>query len=197
MKILALDPGEETGYAIIETEGDNIKTSDYGVIPVIHPGLDGLLFSVWQWLEINHSDCFIVFEDFIPSMRLKTTKESVEVRGIIRLFCFLYSSKLWASYYPATVRNQLGVKNKAEARKLVEQILGFKVRGKDHVPDAIAVGMAHAIKVGAWIAHIDLSNQEKPSKVQRRGKDINPDNMSNQEIVEAIQRGDIKVGSKR
>jgi Holliday junction resolvasome RuvABC endonuclease subunit len=205
MIILALDPGEETGYAKIEIDGlKDIKVIDYGTIPVINPGIDGLLDSVWLWLHREtppgkQSEITIVFEDFIPSSRLRTSREAAEVRGIIRLFCIQRylshrRSNHWASYQPATVRAQLSVANKKGARLFVERVLGFKVKGKDHVPDAFAVALCHAIKTGTWIPHIDCSQPMPERGAMRNGREIDPSTMMPEELRAAINSGKVRVG---
>jgi Holliday junction resolvasome RuvABC endonuclease subunit len=199
MIILALDPGEETGYAKIEIDGlKNLKVTDYGTIPVINPGLDGLLDSVWLWLYREtppgkQSEITIVFEDFIPSSRLRTSRESVEVRGVIRLFC-TQRCHYWASYQPATVRAQLSVANKKEARLFVERVLGFKLKGKDHIPDAFAVALCHAIKAGKWIPQIDLSRPLPERRAARNGREVDPSKMTPEELRAAINSGKVRVG---
>ncbi|MCE5200825.1 MAG: crossover junction endodeoxyribonuclease RuvC [Armatimonadota bacterium] len=201
MKILGLDPGESTGFALIEVAGEEMNLIDYGEIPVLNPGLDGLLESVWFWLTGGFVDTQIAFEEFIASQKLRTTRESVEVRGVIRLYCRSYC-KEWAAYYPATVRSQLGVTNKREARDFINKLLGFKLRGRDHVSDALAVALCHALKLGLWTPHIDVSKgadfslDRKLGGKQVKNKLAEEDvrSMSSEELRQAMNSGKIKIG---
>lgn len=198
MIILGLDPGEEMGYGRIEVSRDSIKAIDYGVIPVTKPGIDGLLISVYEWLQaLDVGDMHIAFEEFIPSQKLRTSRESVEVRGIVRLWCAMcVSRKQWAAYAPATVRSQLSAKNKADVRQIVELVLGYKVRGKDHVPDALGVALCHAIKTGLWSPRFDYRHPqvERKSPAKKGVKD--PSDMSPEELRKAINSGDVRIGRR-
>jgi Holliday junction resolvasome RuvABC endonuclease subunit len=192
MRILALDPGESTGFAYIEIDNGNLLVQSYGEIPITHPGLHGMLCDIHHWLTDQVSDV-VLFEEFIISPRLRTSKESIEARAVIRLFASGWHIGDWAALHPATVRSALGVKNKTEIRRLVESILGFKVRGKDHVTDAIALGMAYAIKQGVWyptaINTGDFSLSDRTGSAKRK----TPAQATDDELREMVKRGEVAV----
>ncbi len=204
MRILGLDSGEETGYAIIDAANGQMSVHTYGVIPITHPGLGGLLKDVWFWLR-QYEECVIVFEEFIISPKLRTTKEAAEVRGVIRLFCSIYGTLQESeSYAPATIRSALECKNKAEIRKMIQDdILGYKVRGKDHVTDAMAVALCHAVKLGLW--DIPRTKKDRDFSLTRQlgGHQAKSpqtleavESMSAAELGEALKAGKIKVGRR-
>jgi Holliday junction resolvasome RuvABC endonuclease subunit len=200
--ILGLDPGNEVGFAIINVDGSTLDVVDYGTIPTLQPGIGGMLWSVLKWLEINATDAEqqLVFEEFICSHRIPSSKESHEVRGVIRLFCYMHKHGNWQAIVPATIRSQLSVKNKKEVRQWVESALGFKPGGKDHVPDAFAVAMAYAIKNGLWRPLISYRQEvSKPSsrKVNvARKSNIDPDNLTLADIQAGLISGEIGIGKR-
>jgi Holliday junction resolvasome RuvABC endonuclease subunit len=199
-RILGLDPGNEVGYALIEVSGDSLQVVDYGTIPTIQPGLDGMLWSIWRWLEENASspDVQLVFEDFICSHRIPSSKESHEIRGVIRLFCFLHKKGTWQSLVPATIRSQLGIANKKEAKAWVEAALGFKPGGKDHIPDSFAVAMACAVRQGLWQPSISFRKEaaQIPTKRTTITSKIDPDNLTDEQLQKGLRDGTIRVGRR-
>lgn len=200
MRILALDPGEACGFAVIEVSGDTLQVLDYGEIPILHPNLDGMLKDVWNWLRSrSEKNTEVAFEEFIPSQKIKTTREAAEVRGVIRLWTSL-CEKPYGTYSAAKVRGTLGVKNKAEARTLVERLIGMKVRGRNHVADAFAVAICHALHVSTWAPKIDVSGGDFTLNRKLGGKklpkDVDPEKMSKTELSEALRSGEIRVGRR-
>lgn len=201
VRILALDPGEETGFAFIDFAEQKMILQDHGVIPVTSPGLGGLLWSVWHWLELKvGDDLLLVFEEFILAPKMRTTKEAAEVRGAIRLFGTInIAAGTMTSYYPQSVRAALGLKNKKEIRAFIQNLLGFKIRGKDHVTDAIAIGMCHAVKLGLW--YPNKYAQEGDFSLTRNigGKQTSSDpdelaKLRGPELAAAIKSGKVRFG---
>jgi Holliday junction resolvasome RuvABC endonuclease subunit len=200
VRILGLDPGEETGYGCIDVADKVLTVVEYGVIPITKPGLEGLLQNTWAWLN-NSAPKWLdaaCFEEFIIAPKMRTTKESTEVRAIIRLWATI--NQIGVAYYPATVRAQTGCKNKVAIRKWVEDTLGFKVRGKDHVPDALSIAMCHAIKLGLWyptgLNQPDFSLTRKLGGKQTKSPQTVEEvaKMSATELGDALKAGKIKVG---
>lgn len=199
-KILSLDPGEETGYAIIDFADQTMTVLTYGVIPITSPGLGGLLLNVAHWVDKHLPEVDLAaFEDFIPSQRLRTTREAGEVRGVIRYVGELTTPGKVTAYMPQSVRSALGLKDKKAIRAFIQDLLGFKVRGKDHVTDAIAVGMCHAVKLGLW--HPNKFAQSGDFSLTRElgGKQTsnNPDELAKlrgAELAAAIKSGKVRIG---
>ncbi len=200
-KILALDPGEEVGFAFIDFTEQKMILGDYGVIPVTLPGVGGLLRCVWQWLNSAVAlDQFIVFEEFILAPKMRTTKEAAEVRGVIRLFGTTnIAAGTMTSYYPQSVRAALGLKNKKEIRAFIQNLLGFKIRGKDHVTDAIAIGMCHAVKLGLWYPnkHAQEGDFSLTRNIGGKQTSSDPDELAKlrgPELAAAIKSGKVRFG---
>jgi Holliday junction resolvasome RuvABC endonuclease subunit len=199
MRISGLDPGESTGFAIIDVTNDNLEVIDYGEIAVTKPGLPALLRAIWTFVGEHRG--VIVFEEFIPSQKMRTTKEAAEVRGVIRLRTSFPDCAGSTSYYPATIRSQLGCKNKVEVKAFVERILGMKIRGKDHVHDAMAAAMCHAIKLGIWQPRMDLRGQGDFTLTRKLGGgggkkiDITGD-ITDAQAVAMVQSGKARVGRR-
>lgn len=209
MIILGLDPGESTGYGLIEVEKTGVRALHYGVIERLRPGVAGLVYSVREWLEwaaptfgLRNSDCDIAFEDVILSYQSKTRKESLEARGVIREWCATNKPVDSFAYTPLQVRQQLGLPLKGTVKKdmamWVERALGYKPCGPDHVTDALGVALCHALKIGVWRAHITLPQRRAGIVVQGKPKGITvdvalrlPDRMSAEEFREKIARGEL------
>ncbi len=211
-RILGLDPGETTGYALLEAEKTGIRALTYGVIPRLRPGASGLVYSVREWLEwaaptfdLRGSDCDIVFEELILSYQSKTRKESLEARGVIREWCATNKPVDSFAYSPSQVRQQLGLPLKGSVKKdmamWVERALGYRPCGPDHITDACGVALCHALKIGVWRAHITLpQKQAKGLSVAVKTTDgcvetsVRPQaesRMTAAEFREAIARGEL------
>lgn len=185
MKILALDPGECTGWALIEVH-HGLRALGYGIVPRLHPGISGLVRSTREWLEwaaqvfeLRTSDCDVTFEEAIGSYQLKTRREGLEVRGVIREWCATNKPVDSFAYTPQQVRMQLGLPLKgtvkSDMRLWVERALGYKPCGPDHVTDAIGVGLCHALKIGAWRARIVLPERSSIRAHDKRGRFVGDD----------------------
>lgn len=190
MRILGLDPGESTGYAVIDVEGERLEVVSYGVVAVTAPGREGLVQSIAEFCTADTSDSG-AFSEIVQMPKVPTSHKALEVQGVVRMFGF-------TGYNPSTVHSQLGTRKKADTRALVGRILGFQIRGDsgDHIRDAFAAAFCHALKLGVWQPRIDLRATPAHERPQRGPGKRKIDVSTPEGIRDAMNRGDIKVAPR-
>lgn len=209
-RILALDPGETSGYGLIEVER-GVRVVTYGIIPRLRPHSAGLVYSVRQWLEwaaptfnLRGSDCDVAFEEAIQNYKAPTRTEAAEVRGVIREWCAINKPVDSFAYTPTQIRLQLGLPLKgtvkSDMRMWVERALGYKPCGPDHVTDALGIALCHALKIGAWHATIrqperaparSKGEQFAGETPQRSGERVDEDRMTSEEFRRKLASGEL------
>lgn len=158
--ILALDPGGVTGFAVvqIDTPDRPLVIRHYGVIPQLSAGRAGLLAGTDRFLKawLPRVD-EIAMEDGIEAYNLRTQSEAWEVRGCIRL-AGEQAGKPVACYHPSTVKSLICPAGKDRPKATKKQVRD-KTCGIlavtwpipcDHISDALAVAVTHAVKVHHW-----------------------------------------------
>lgn len=150
MRLVALDPGITTGFAIIEYSDPSLpRLVSYGEIPVLGQGIDALLDSTWIWLHTHALDADeLAIEGPLSVYSVRTLVELHEVRGVIREWAN-WSGVPYAAYHPATIK--AAVTGKASAKKALvakPMKLLFNVErfSSDHASDATAIAVTHLIK---------------------------------------------------
>lgn len=200
MRILGLDPGVNTGFAVIDATTDTLRAVSYGVIPVVHGGPTGLVKSIREWLdwaaatyELRGSGCDITYEEMVLTSQ-PSWKEAQEVRGVIRAWCELNKPVDSFAYTPEQVRDQLGIPQtrgvKEMVKRIVSKALGYVPTGPDHGWDALAVAIAHAIRINAWHARLRpiVPSQGRAAKVKSIAGAL-PARMTAAEFREMIKTG--------
>ncbi len=152
MRILGIDPGYGiVGFGIIDFDGYNITTIDYGVIET--PKTDSLplrLFNIESALcslfEKYKPDTLAVEELFY--FRNQTTIIPVaQARGIVLLTGYKYHAKIY-EYTPMQIKQALTGNGRAEKKQIqfmVKNILGLSSIPKpDDAADALAVAICHS-----------------------------------------------------
>ena len=185
-KILGIDPGEQTGWAVLICENGRAKLQGFGVIPVTEPGRLGLLRSVYNWLSTHTDGAETCFSEIVQMPRVPTSHPAVEAQGVVRL---------WGAtgYNPSTVHSQLGTRKKSDVAGYLERLFGVRVR-PDHAADACASALCHGVKTGV-ITRLDVAPKEEPSGLRApRGKRIEEkSDYSNDELIEMIRTGKAKI----
>ena len=178
--IIGLDPGASTGYAFVEPLGEELKVWEYGILDVTEPGTDALVRRVRRFME-EHTDpeLIVVFSKVCQFPRRPT-------------------------HHPSTIHSSLGTRNKTDTKVFVSRVLGFKPSSIDHVADAFAVAMCHALKMGWWQARIDLRSDRTRDKSSRnpRSHARNPRSESvtrewtPNEIARGLESGEVRLKKK-
>ncbi len=144
-KILGIDPGETTGYGLIEVVEDKPVAVDYGVIPVTGVSEAKILTSIYTWLSeyLMKNDAEVVaIEGPVRAPRFTDTLTN-EVRGVVKL-AVAKANIGWNVIPPATIKKNVtgsGRAKKREVQDAVRRILGIPVKTVD-VTDAFAVALA-------------------------------------------------------
>ena len=192
MIILGLDPGLKTGYAIVcatpqtaDIPRSAVRIMGYGIIPIIGEGRKAFVDSVRDWLErVEYDEA--AFSEIVQMPKCPTSHAAIEVQGVIRA---------WGAvgYHPSTIHSQLGTANKADTRQFTKRVLGWQPQGEDHVSDAIAAALCHALKLGVWQPVIDLRRQ--PAEPIRRTRKAAT--MTDEQAIQAVREGRLPVKARR
>jgi Holliday junction resolvasome RuvABC endonuclease subunit len=213
-RILALDPGLTTGFALIDLSGSGktLTVLDYGVVPIVRAGQAGFVGSLHEWLEryvvwwdLRGSGCDIVFEEGLPCYRLPTRKEATEARGVIRAWCELHKPVDHFGYLPNEVRSQLSLPTrgpvKTAAATFVARALGFRPIGPDHVTDAFAIALAHALRQNYWRPHLGWNANIEVVRAAKKRRKVSPaidaGRMSTQQALRLLDSGKARVVTRR
>lgn len=150
--VIALDPGETTGFALVSHYNGDVMVHNYGTIPVLRPGIEGLVEGTDQWLsrfvDINDGHLELAFEGPLLAYSARTKIELHEVRSVIRAFALRHSIP-HADYAPATVKATVTGSPSAGKRQValaVQRMLKLPRITTDHITDALAVGVTHLVK---------------------------------------------------
>lgn len=145
-EILGLDPGQTTGWATVEQDGDDLRVTGYGEIPVFGPTIDDLLEATEQWLDVRAlSADEVVFEGPLNIYGSMTRTELHEVRSVIRMWC-IRNNKLHADYHPAAVKKAVtgnGRAKKGDVAAVVREVFNLPRLPTDHASDALAIILTH------------------------------------------------------
>lgn len=189
-RVLGLDAGEQTGFALVIVENGVPKLQSYGVIPVTQPGRLGVVQSVYSWLSTHVSavnlNTKLCFSEIVQMRGCPTSHAAIEAQGVIRL---------WGAvgYHPATIHSQLGTRRKADVAGYLEKLFGVRVR-PDHAADACAAALCHGIKIGA-ITKLDFAPEQEPVGLRApKGKQVADDHEpTREEVVEMLKTGKARV----
>lgn len=189
MRIIGIDCGKKSGYAVIDVERDAVKIVELGILPLAGEARRGLVCGARKWLEFAkqaYPDAAIVLSQIIQVPRIPTDHAAIEVQGVCRLFAD-------AAYYPATIHSRLGTHDKAQTRKLVEKIVGYEIKTEQHSIDAAAVAICYAVEAGVFA--LTTLPMPKPEKRRSRGvPDLGPDeDITPDRIVELMRAGKARV----
>ena len=201
MRILGLDPGEATGHATLDFDLESVVVIDYGTIPI--PTLvfnksqntaqrerEPLVKGIDAWLKRNAGATIVVLNEVTQIPGLPSSHKALEAQGVCRLFAD-------EGYHPSTVHSILHTSKKTGDRTFVQEALGRKLQGAtDHVYDAIAVAMAHAIRAGVWYPkHVTLP-QPKQAKAKKLILPEDLGELTADEIAERLRTGRAKVARR-
>jgi len=152
MRILGIDPGYAlVGYGIIDYDGYNSKTVDYGVIStpkeetlpnrlyVIHSTLKKII-------EVFKPDV-VSIEELFYFKNQKTIIPVAEARGVIVLTCKECGLEVY-EYTPLQIKQALtgvGRSEKQQVQFMVKTLLGLdKIPKPDDAADAVAAALCHS-----------------------------------------------------
>lgn len=145
--LLAIDPGQTCGYAVVSWSGaGEIEVHSYGEIPVLGTGTEMLLRSVQDWLDdalkgVDH----VAWEG--PIIGARSRIEPHEVRGVLWATCLL-RDKPHSQYLPMQVKATLtgsARASKSAVAHAVRTLLNLPRLPTDHASDALAIAVTHLV----------------------------------------------------
>ena len=148
--ILAVDPSlRGTGYAILERQGDQIRTLTYGV--VVNPqtlSIPGCLLAIHETLEkavTAHRVSCMAIESVIYVQSYKTAIVLGSARGAALLAAARHGLPVH-EYAPRRVKQAVvgrGAAGKHQVAFMVRALLGLSENPPPDAADAIAIGLTH------------------------------------------------------
>ncbi len=166
MRVLGIDPAlaGPTGYGIVETDGRNYRSLDFGAVkarrsPKARAGLSGpftpdvparlreIHSAVLRLLE-KHSPDAVAVESVFTALNMRTALKLAEVRGVVLLAAAERGIPVH-SYSPREVKAAVagyGNADKHQMQQMVRVVLGMRSEaaslGSD-AADALAIALCH------------------------------------------------------
>lgn len=156
MRILGIDPGKTTGYAIIDADADGWTLVARGEwTPYGDCRGEQLCVLVSAMIDALHGADVAAMEELL-AYRQATADEKVEAQAVAKMTCWERSVEL-VTYAPVTVRSVICRDGQADD-KTIKQTLRFLARApktakrgegwSDHQYDALAVALCHLARSG-------------------------------------------------
>ena len=156
MIILGIDPGYAIlGYGVLETQGMQLRTIDYGVIETragesFPERLEKLYLGVRQLIALYKPD-HAVFEELFFARNVTTALQVGAGRGVAILAAQQAALPLY-EYTPMQIKLAVtgnGHADKQQVQSMVKMLLRLKAIPKpDDAADALAVAICHANTMG-------------------------------------------------
>jgi len=151
MRVLGIDPAAAgpTGYGVVETDGRDCRTLDFGALPARRSGFAERLREIHA-LIARLIDEFapdgVAVESVFTALNMKTALKLAEVRGVVTLAA-AQSNIPVHSYSPREVKASVagyGHANKQQMQIMVRALLGMNVTPEPaDAADALAVALCH------------------------------------------------------
>jgi hypothetical protein len=172
----------------LDFESDKVTVIDYGTIPILGDSRKEAVTSTRYWLQDHCEEGMdIVLSEIVQMPGRPTSHKAVEIQGVCRLSATV-------GYNPSSTHSALGTKKKADARKFALEAIGHKLPGAtDHVYDAAAVAMVHAIRQGIWYPKHVTPPAPKLSKARKPSVPDDLESLTGDEIVELMRQGKARV----
>lgn len=141
--ILALDPGKETGWAILTDKGELAEVGS--IKQCTRSSLLAWLKDIYLRSDVGITH--IVMEELI-AYGSNTDSEKFKVEAIIELFGEIKLLEV-TSMHPGTVKKLITGKGnckKADMRRALKSRVEIPGRSNAHIVDAVAVGLAYLIQ---------------------------------------------------
>ncbi len=152
IRILGLDPGfAETGWGIIESEGNRFRHVAHGSIRTSAGEASGVRLSiiyegVRELAERFAPECCGIEELFFAK-NISSALPVAQARGVLLLVLHQYSIQT-GSYSPPVIKQTItgaGKADKARVQEMVRLMLGLSdIPKPDHAADALAAAITHA-----------------------------------------------------
>lgn len=146
--ILSLDPGlEDTGWAVIETDGKSVVLKDFGLIKTNSSCSVGeRLKHIYEEVLAKISN-YKITQGAVEGMffvgKIKTQALSLYAKGVI-LLAFENSGIKCVEYNPLSVKKSIcgdGKASKKSLQRMIKMMFGIQQRLYPDISDAIAIGV--------------------------------------------------------
>lgn len=145
--ILSLDPGlEDTGWAVIETNGKTVILKDFGLIKTNSANTVAERLKFIHDEVLNKIDRYKITRAAIEDMffvgKIKTQAFSLYAKAVI-LLAFQNAGISYIELNPASVKKNVcgdGKASKKSLENVIKMMFGIKERLYPDVSDAIAIG---------------------------------------------------------
>ena len=150
MRILGIDPGTQVcGYGVIETDGQDARALDYGVIKGSAPSLEGRLKAIYEGLLTviaRFEPEVAVVEGAFFGKNVRSALRIGEGRGVALLAAASGGLRV-AEYAPAEVKKAVvgtGRAHKSQVQQMVRIILALpELPEPEDAADALAIAICH------------------------------------------------------
>lgn len=181
-RILALDPGLEIGYSVLEASEDSVQILEAGTVPCTKAKKPDLVL-FWEWLIQKASEPFdvLVADQLLENKGAKPTwcpKAAYHVEGVVALIAQMLEEEKGVkvrTYPGATIKSIIGRGRKIDKdgiRARMETWFGMNFGDQpDHVSDAVGHGVAFAIRELNWsppTVELPTAQPKKPRRQSRR-----------------------------
>ncbi|MGC9069865.1 MAG: crossover junction endodeoxyribonuclease RuvC [Elusimicrobiales bacterium] len=150
-RFLSVDPGlEDTGWAVIESNGKGIRVKGFGLIKtknntLVQSRLSKIYDEISKIIE-NYSITQGAIEGMFFSNKIKAQTLSLYAKGVIML-AFEKHCICCSEYNPVTVKKMItgnGKANKSYVKRVIKAMFSINEKLYHDVSDAIAIGIAAA-----------------------------------------------------
>lgn len=150
MRILGVDPGSRnTGYGIVDTEGNRIRYVAHGVIAAGNGEFTerlATLFSALGELIAQHRPDCAAMEDVFMSRNAASALKLGQARGALVVAC-THAGLSVTPYSPTAVKQAVvgfGRAEKEQVQHMIRLLLGPPTALQEDAADALAVALCHA-----------------------------------------------------
>jgi len=192
MKILGIDPGQTTGWAVIEIGKDRIiKPIDFGTIPVLSNHPHAPLECVYDWLRdeyhVNERFQVLVYEE-APTKGRFVSYWQHQLLGVVKLFIYQEPELKSYRYHAVTVKATLGCgrMTKAQMQTRISAFLGIQRIKSPDAADAMALACTCALRIYGAQWPQGIGQIEAP---RARGGRKKADSLTPEQMAEAIRTG--------
>ena len=150
MRVMGIDPGTQVcGYGVIDLDGVDMKTVDYGVVSCRGHPLPERLRRIYEGLQAvieRHGPDVVAVEGVFHGINARTALKIGEGRGVALLAVASAGIEV-AEYAPATVKKAVvgsGQAHKSQVQQMVRLVLELPELPQPEVdPDALALAICH------------------------------------------------------
>jgi len=156
LRIVGVDPGTKVcGYGAIETDGDDVRVLDFGVVKKMSGSLPERLMALHRGLSAVFARCgpdVVVVEGAFYGKNARTALAMGEARGMVLLTAAQSGAEV-VEYAPKVAKKSVvgsGRADKSQVQRMVRVILNLpELPEPPDASDALALAICHYHRVGS------------------------------------------------